>query len=108
MSELRRIIFAADPAAVEQVKWRKPSNPDGVPVWSHDGMICVGNILKSAARLTFPDGARIRDPKKMFNTRLDSKTVRAIDFFEGQPIDAPALRAIVRAAVAINVADAKK
>src|SRR6266853_162745 len=75
LSELRALIKKADPTVVEEVKWKKPSNPMGVPVWSHDGIICVGEALKNAVRLTFPKGAQIRDPKGLFNTGLDSKTV---------------------------------
>lgn len=108
LSRLRELIRSTDPAAVEVVKWRRPSNPDGAPVWSHDGMICVGNVLKSAVRLTFPRGAQIPDPKNVFNTRLDSRTVRAVDFFEGDPVDEAALRAILRNAIALNVAKVKR
>src|SRR5664279_1962158 len=78
LSQLRALIRNADPAGVEEVKWKKPSNPMGVPVWSHDGILCVADTLKKAVRLTFPKGAHMKDPKKLFNTRLDSKTVRAI------------------------------
>ncbi len=107
MSRLRGVIRKADPAAVEEVKWRKPSRPEGVPVWSHDGMICVGDTLKSAVRLTFPKGARLRDPAGLFNTRMDSKTVRAIDFHEVDPIDEPALADLVREAAALNSSTVK-
>src|SRR5712691_7395345 len=79
LSQLRGLIKKADPAVVEEVKWKKPSKPMGVPVWSHDGIICIGDTLKNAVRLTFPKGAQMKDPKKLFNTRLDSNTVRAID-----------------------------
>ena len=99
---LRATIMRADPSAIEEVKWRKPSNPEGVPVWSHDGMICVGNTLKNAVRLTFPKGALIHDPTKLFNTRLDSESVRAVDFHEGEEIDGAALRAIILRAVELN------
>ena len=75
----------------------------GVPVWSHDGIICVGNVLKNAVRLTFPKGAQMKDPKKLFNTRLDSKTVRAIDFREGDAVDETALKALILEAVQLNV-----
>jgi hypothetical protein len=76
LSQLRTLIKKADPAVVEEVKWKKPSKPSGVPVWSHDGNICVADTLKNAVRLTFPKGAQMEDPHKLFNTRLDSKTVR--------------------------------
>ena len=102
LSRLRASIKEADPAVVEEVKWRKPTRPMGVPVWSHDGNICIGEALKSAVRLTFPKGARIQDPNKLFNTRLDSKTVRAIDVHKGDTVDAAALRALIREAVRLN------
>jgi hypothetical protein len=102
ISRLRSLILRADPAVVEEVKWRKPSNPMGVPVWSHDGIVCIGNALKSAVRLTFPKGAQVKDPKKLFNTRLDSKSVRAIDFHEGEAVDEAALRALILEAVRLN------
>jgi hypothetical protein len=100
--QLRSVIKKADPAIVEEVKWKKPSRPEGVPVWSHDGNICIADILKNAVRLTFPKGAQMKDPKKIFNTRLDSKTVRAIDFFEGDSIDSAALQALILSAVKLN------
>jgi hypothetical protein len=102
LSQLRLLIKKADPAVVEEVKWKKPSRPSGVPVWSHDGIICVADTLKIAVRLTFPKGAQIKDPKKLFNTRLDSKTVRAIDFHEGDPVNEPALKALILDAVKLN------
>lgn len=108
LSALRTVILRADPKIVEEVKWRKPSNPDGVPVWSHDGIVCVANILKGAVRLTFPHGPEIRDPKRLFNTRLDSKVVRAIDVQEGGRVNEPALRAIVRDAVRLNTSKARE
>lgn len=102
LSQLRACIKKADPAVVEQVKWKKPSRPIGVPVWSHDGIICVADTLKNAVRLTFPKGAQIKDPKKLFNTRLDSRTVRAIDLHESDDVDDAALKAIIRDAVRLN------
>lgn len=102
LAELRDVIRTADPAVIEELKWKKPSNPSGEPVWSHDGILCVGNTLKASVRLSFPDGARIADPKKLFNSRLDSNSVRAIDVFEGESIDPAALRAIIRAAIKLN------
>jgi hypothetical protein len=102
LSQLRAVIKKADPAVVEEVKWKKPSNPMGVPVWSHDGIICIADTLKNAVRLTFAKGAQLKDPKKLFNTRLDSKTVRAIDFREGDTIDEAALKALIRDAVRLN------
>jgi hypothetical protein len=102
LSQLRTLIKKADPAVVEEVKWKKPSKPSGVPVWSHDGNICVADTLKNAVRLTFPKGAQMEDPHKLFNTRLDSKTVRAIDFHEGDPVDETALKALILEAVELN------
>ena len=102
LSQLRAVIRKADPDLVEEVKWKKPSKPSGVPVWSHNGILCVADTLKNAVRLTFPKGARIKDPKKLFNTRLDSKTVRAIDFFEADTINEAALKAIIVDAVKLN------
>ena len=88
---------------IEEVKWKKPSRPEGVPVWSHDGIVCIGETLKNAVRLTFPKGAQLKDPKGLLNTRLDSKTVRAIDLHEGDAINASALKAlIVQGAVSID------
>ena len=102
LSQLRTLIKKADPALVEEVKWKKPSRPSGVPVWSHGGILCIGEMLKNAVRLTFPKGAQIKDPKKLFNTRLDSNTVRAIDFHEGDMVNDAALRALILEAVKLN------
>src|SRR5436189_3656467 len=95
MARLRAMITQADPAVIEEVKWKKPSRPEGVPVWSHEGIVCVGEVLKNAVRLTFPKGAQLKDPKGLFDTRLDSKTVRAIDFHEGAVADQLALKALI-------------
>ena len=108
LSQLRALIKKADPAVVEEVKWKKPSNPMGVPVWSHDGIICIGNTLKNAVRLTFPKGAQMKDPKKLFNTRLESNTVRAIDFHEGDTVDETALKALILDAVRLNTPKERK
>ena len=108
LSQLRALIKKADPAVVEEVKWKKPSKPSGVPVWSHDGILCIADTLKNAVRLTFPKGAQIKDPKKLFNTRLDSKTVRAIDFYEAEPINEAALKALILGAVRSNAPKARK
>ncbi len=104
LSQLRALIRKADPDIVEEVKWKKPSKPSGVPVWSQNGIICVADTLKKAVRLTFPKGAFMKDPKKLFNTRLESNSVRAIDFFEDDTPDETALKALVRNAVALNKA----
>ena len=103
LSQLRALVKQADAGIIEEVKWKKPSRPEGVPVWSHDGIICVADTLKNAVRLTFPKGAQVKDPKKLFNTRLDSKTVRAIDFREDDTIDDAALKAIILDAVGLNM-----
>ena len=102
LARLRESIRAASAGVVEEVKWKKPSNPAGVPVWSHEGNVCIGEALKNAVRLTFPKGALIADPKKLFNARLDSKSNRAIDIREGEPVDDAALAALIRDAVGLN------
>jgi hypothetical protein len=108
LSQLRALIKNADPAVVEEVKWKKPSKPMGVPVWSHDGILCIADTLKNAVRLTFPKGAQMKDPKKLFNTRLNSKTVRAIDFHEGEAVDEAALKALILDAVRLNTLKERK
>ncbi len=108
LSQLRTLIKKADPAVVEEVKWKKPSKPSGVPVWSHAGIICVADTLKNAVRLTFPKGAQVKDPKKLFNTRLDSKTVRAIDFHESDTVDEAALKALILDTVKLNTLKERK
>jgi hypothetical protein len=100
--QLRAVIKQADPVVVEEVKWKMPSRPEGVPVWSHAGIVCIADTLKNAVRLTFPKGVQLKDPKKIFNARLDSKTVRAIDFHEGDTIDEAALKALILAAMRLN------
>jgi hypothetical protein len=102
LARLRALIKKADPGVVEEVKWKKPSNPSGVPVWSHDGIVCIGEPLKNAVRLTFPKGASIKDPKKLFNARLDSSSARAIDFRDGDAIEEAALKAIILDGVRVN------
>jgi hypothetical protein len=102
LDQLRGLIRAADPGVIEEVKWKKPSRPEGVPVWSHDGIVCIGETLKNAVRLTFPKGALLKDPKGLFNTRLDSKTVRAIDFHEGEAINASDLKALIVQGARLN------
>ena len=105
LANLRNVIKEADPLVLEEVKWKKPSNPQGVPVWSHDGMVCIGNTLKNAVRLTFPKGAELKDPMKLFNTRLDSETVRAKDVHERDSVHETALKALILAAVALNTSN---
>src|SRR5437870_4527277 len=102
LSLLRALIKKADPGLVEEVKWKKPSNPMGVPVWSHDGIICIGDALKNTVRLTFPRGAQMKDPKKFFNTRLDSNSIRAIDMHENDSVNDVALMNLIREAVSLN------
>ncbi|MFL6800532.1 MAG: DUF1801 domain-containing protein [Sphingomicrobium sp.] len=104
LAELRRLIREADPDVVETVKWRKPSNPAGVPVWEHAGMICTGELYKDKVKLTFARGAGLDDPAGLFNSSLGGGTRRAIDLREGDTIDAAAFKALVRAAVALNLA----
>ncbi len=104
LARMRALILAADPAIVEEVKWRKPTNPAGVPVWSHGGIICTGELYKGKAKLTFAHGAKLPDPAGLFNGSTGGNTMRAIDIAEGQEIDAAAFTALVRAAVAFNLA----
>ena len=107
LAMLRSVIRHTDAGIGEEVKWKKPSNPMGVPVWSHDGIICIGETLKTAVRLTFPKGAQIKDPKMLFNTRLDSNTIRAIDFHESDTVDEAALRTLILEAVKLNLPKAR-
>jgi len=102
LSQLRAVIKKAYPPIVEEVKWKMPSKPMGVPVWSHDGIICHADMLKNAVRLTFHKGTLKKDPKKLFNTRLESKTVRAIDFYEVDTVDEAALKELILEAVKLN------
>jgi hypothetical protein len=108
LSGLRALIKQADPAVIEEVKWKKPSRPEGVPVWSHDGMLCIADTLKSAVRLTFSKGALMKDPNKLFNTRLDSKAVRAIDFREGDTVDEAELKGLIVEAVELNTSKVRE
>jgi hypothetical protein len=103
LARVRRLIREADPDAVEAVKWRKPSNPLGVPVWEHDGIICTGEVYKAIVKLTFAKGASLKDPSRLFNASLEGNVRRAIDIREGDLIDEQALKALVRAAVALNM-----
>ena len=101
---MRALIAEAEPEVVETVKWRKPSNPLGVPVWERGGILCTGEAYKDKVKLTFAKGASLDDPARLFNASLDGNTRRAIDLFEGDSIDAAAFRALVREAVAANAA----
>jgi hypothetical protein len=107
LSRMRTLIKEADPGIVEECKWVKPSNPSGVPVWSHAGIVCTGETYKTAVKLTFAKGASLPDPAKLFNASLDGGTRRAIDIRDGEDLDAGAFKALVRAAVALNTS-AKK
>ena len=102
LSRVRTLIKQAGPQIVEEVKWRKPSNPAGVPVWSHAGIICTGETYKNYVKMTFAKGASLDDPKGLFNSSLDGNTRRAIDIREDEEIDEAALKALIKAAVALN------
>jgi hypothetical protein len=102
LARMRRLIREADPDVVEDVKWRKPSNPGGVPTWSHGGILCTGETYKDKVKLTFARGAALDDPEGLFNSSLDGNTRRAIDIREGEEVDATAVKALIRAAVALN------
>src|SRR5262249_55979868 len=102
LGRLRALIKEADPEVVEEWKWR------GVPVWSHDGLICTGETYKSVVKMTFAKGAALKDPARLFNSSLEGNTRRAIDFREGETIKAEALKTLVRAAVALNKSKAKR
>lgn len=102
LARLRRLIKEADPAVVETVKWRKPSNPHGVPVWEHQGIICTGEFYKDKVKLTFAKGASVDDPSGLFNSSLDGGTRRAIDFREGDDVDEQAFKALIRKAAELN------
>ena len=103
LARVRKLIREADPDVVEEVKWRKPSNAMlGVPVWEHAGIICTGETYKAVVKLTFAKGAALKDPSGLFNSSLDGNVRRAIDIHEGDKIDEKALKALIRAAVALN------
>lgn len=104
LARMRGLIREADPEVVETVKWRKPSNPSGVPVWEHGGILCTGEVYTSYVKLTFARGAALDDPAGLFNAGFGGGTRRAIDIREGEMVDADAFKALVREAVAANVA----
>jgi len=104
LSKLRTLILQADPDAVEELKWKKPTNPRGVPVWSDGGMICTGEVYKNHVKVTFAKGASLDDPKGLFNSSLGGNLRRAIDVHEGEEVDGTAFKALVRAAVDLNKA----
>ena len=106
LSRIRTCIEQADPDMIEERKWRKPSNGmAGVPVWSHHGIVCTGETYKSAVKMTFARGAELKDPSGLFNSSLDGNVRRAIDFHEGDTINERALKALVKAAVKLNLSD---
>lgn len=104
LSQIRTWIAEADPQSLEERKWVKPSNPEGVPVWSHDGIICTGETYKDHVKVTFAKGASLEDPSHLFNSGLDGKVRRAIDVHEGDTLDEEAFKALVRDAAALNEA----
>ena len=101
LERIRRLIRLVDPQIVEEWKWAKATNP-GVPVWSHDGIVCTGETYKSVVKLTFPKGASLKDPARLFNSSLEGNARRAIDIHEGERIDEAAFKDLIRAAVAMN------
>ena len=102
LRHVRALIREADPAVVETVKWRKPSNPAGVPVWEHEGILCTGETYRDKVKLTFARGAALEDPAGLFNASLDGNTRRAIDIREGDELDGESFKALIRSAVALN------
>lgn len=104
LTKLRTLIKQADPDVVEELKWKKASNPTGVPVWSDEGMICTGEVYKDHVKLTFAKGASLDDPHGVFNASLDGNLRRAVDIYETDKVNATAFKALIRAAVALNKA----
>ena len=104
LDRVRRLILAADPGIVEEVKWRKPTNPAGVPVWSRGGIVCTGETYRAKVKLTFPKGAALSDGFGLFNAGLDGGTRRAIDLHEGDTLDKARFTDLIRAGVALNSA----
>lgn len=103
LAEMRRLIREADPEIQEEQKWKKPSNPSGIPTWSHAGIVCTGETYKQVVKVTFARGASLKDPRGLFNSSLEGNTRRAIDVREGESLDAKAFKALVQAAVAENL-----
>src|SRR5580700_9281302 len=108
LTTLRALIKQADPDVVEELKWKKPSNPTGVPVWSDNGMICTGEVYKDHVKLTFAKGASVDDPQGLFNSSLGGNLRRAIDFYEGDKVNGTAFKALVKAAVRLNDASGRR
>jgi hypothetical protein len=108
LARMRALILEADPEMIEERKWRKPSNAmAGVPVWSHNGIVCTGETYKKVVKMTFANGASLKDPSGLFNSSLEGNVRRAIDFHEGDKLDEKALKALIRAAVALNKSSAR-
>ena len=108
LARMRALILEADPEMIEERKWIKPSNPLGVPVWSHNGIVCTGETYTKVVKLTFARGASLPDPSRLFNAGLEGNTRRAIDIHEGEKVDAGAFKALVKSAVALNRPSTKK
>jgi len=108
LAHMRALILEADPEMIEERKWAKATNPAGVPVWSHGGIVCTGETYKNSVKLTFAQGASLPDPSRLFNASLDGNTRRAIDLHEGEQVDESAFKTLVKAAVARNRPSAKK
>ncbi len=108
LSTIRALIKRADPEVVEERKWIKPSNPEGVPTWYHDGIICTGETYKTHVKVTFAKGASLNDPVRLFNSSLEGNLRRGIDFHEGETIDEEAFKALVKEAVALNELSVRK
>lgn len=107
LGRVRALIRQADPEVVEEVKWKKPSNPMGVPVWSHGGIICTGETYKDKVKFTFVKGASLADPSGLFNASLEGNARRAIDLHEGEEVDPGAFKELIRAAVVLNTSGGK-
>ena len=107
LSRIRTLINQADPEMIEERKWKKASNAMGVPVWSHNGIVCTGETYKDHVKMTFAKGASLKDPSGLFNSSLEGNARRAIDFHEGDKLDEKALKALIRAAVALNKSSAR-
>jgi len=107
LAELRRVIHEADPEIIEEAKWRRPSNPMGSAVFEHNGIVCIGVLLKERVRLVLAEGASLPDPDKLFNAQLEGNKSRAIDFYEGDALNEAALKSLIRAGVEHNLAKVK-
>jgi len=108
LAKIRALILEADPEIVEAIKWRKPSNPSGVPVWEHDGIICTGDAFKDKVKITFGKGALLDDPANVFNASLNGNAMRAVDLYEGDAINAREFKTLIRRAVKLNQSKKKR